>query len=99
MPLMYDELLCVYGAWCLSDQLLGELSGLCGPFSKTLLKIRDLLIPAVYSSYAAAKTLAPLQFDQLPWFAVAARLRGDNTMLMAQQECFKQELSRHQVCC
>jgi hypothetical protein len=48
-------------------QLLGELGELCGPFSSTLLRLRDELLPAVYSSYAATQTGMPLSFDQMPW--------------------------------
>ncbi|WIA22349.1 hypothetical protein OEZ85_004661 [Tetradesmus obliquus] len=78
-------------------QLLGELAELCGPFSSTLLRLRDELLPAVYSSYAATQTGTILAFDQMPWFAVAGQLQEHNHALLQQQEAIKAELGRHQA--
>uniref|UniRef100_A0A383W2L2 Uncharacterized protein n=1 Tax=Tetradesmus obliquus TaxID=3088 RepID=A0A383W2L2_TETOB len=78
-------------------QLLGELAELCGPFSSTLLRLRDELLPAVYSSYAATQTGTILAFDQMPWFAVAGQLQEQNHALLQQQEAIKAELGRHQA--
>lgn len=81
-------------------QLLGELADLCGPFQPTLLKLREALLPSIYSCCSGPSLAGnrPLQFDLLPWFALAGKLRRQNNQLLEQQAAFSQELSRHQVC-
>jgi hypothetical protein len=80
-------------------QLLGELADLCGPFQPTLLKLRDALLPSIYSCCSGPSLAGnrPLQFDQLPWFALAGKLRRQNNQLLEQQAAFSQELGHHQV--
>lgn len=80
-------------------QLLGELADMCGPFQPTLLKLREALLPSIYSccSGPSLGTNRPLQFDMLPWFALAGRLRRQNNQLLEQQAAFSQELTQHQV--
>ncbi|KAF6254813.1 hypothetical protein COO60DRAFT_282105 [Scenedesmus sp. NREL 46B-D3] len=78
-------------------QLLGELAEFCGPFSSTLLRLRNELLPAVYSSYAATQAGMPLSFDQMPWFMVAGQLQDQNQALLQQQEAFTAELGKHQA--
>lgn len=81
-------------------QLLGELADLCGPFQPTLLKLREALLPSIYSCCSGPSLAGtrPLQFDLLPWFALAGKLRRQNNQLLEQQAAFSQEMSRHQVC-
>jgi hypothetical protein len=85
-------------------QLLGELADMCGPFKPTLLRLREALLPSIYSCCSAPSLAGsrPLQFDMLPWFALAGRLRRQNNQLLEQQAVFSQELTQHQVsnqCC
>jgi len=80
-------------------QLLGELADMCGPFQSTLLKLREALLPSIYSccSGPSLSGSRPLQFDMLPWFALAGRLRRQNNQLLEQQAAFSLELTKHQV--
>ena len=72
---------------------------MCGPFQPTLLKLREALLPAIYSSCSGPSLCGsrPLQFDMLPWFALAGRLRRQNNQLLEQQAAFSTELSQHKV--
>lgn len=72
---------------------------MCGPFQPTLRKLQEALLPSIYSccsgpSMAGAR---PLQFDMLPWFALAGRLRRQNNQLLEQQAAFSLQLAQHQV--
>jgi hypothetical protein len=80
-------------------QLLGELADMCGPFQPTLTKLREALLPSIYSCCSGPSLAGnrPLQFDTLPWFALAGRLRRQNNQLLEQQAAFSQELAQHQV--
>lgn len=80
-------------------QLLGELADMCGPFQSTLLKLREALLPSIYSCCSGPSLYGsrPLQFDMLPWFALAGRLRRQNNQLLEQQAAFSLELTQHQV--
>lgn len=80
-------------------QLLGELAGMCGPFESTLRKLQDALLPSIYSCCSGPSMAGPraLQFDMLPWFALAGKLRRQNNTLLEQQAAFSLELAQHQV--
>lgn len=55
-----------------------------------------LQVRSIYSGYYAAES-GPLQFDHLPWFSVAHRLRHENGILMEERESFKRQLAEHRV--
>jgi septal ring factor EnvC (AmiA/AmiB activator) len=94
--------------------MLTELAMLPGSLSGVLSRLADVLVPAIFSSYAAAMLsisknggdgnnsgsmdhCRPVGFQQLPWYAVAARLHMQNTELERQQVACRQELALHQV--
>lgn len=70
-----------------------------GPLQPTLLKLREALLPSIYSNCSGPSTCGPrpLQFEMLPWFALAGRLRRQNNQLLEQQAAFSRELAQHQV--
>lgn len=80
-------------------QLLGELADMCGPFQPTLRKLQEALLPSIYSCCSGPSMAGPrpLQFDMLPWFALAGKLRRQNNQLLEQQAAFSLELAQHQV--
>ncbi|KAF8057668.1 hypothetical protein HT031_006017 [Scenedesmus sp. PABB004] len=57
----------------------------------------NALRTAVCCQAQPAGAQPPLAFDQLPWFAVAGRLRADNARLLEQQATTEAELARHQA--
>ena len=79
---------------CLGNpQLLGEMEGMFGPFSRIIRTLRHELANCVYSNYYVSQD-GSTTFDQVPFFTAAERLESEKEALLLERSRFLRELAQ-----